>query len=190
MGDNRKNTMIALLLGALVIMAVAYAAFSTALNINGTASINSTWNVAFDETKTQAENGVVSPTTGTGGTTAPSGTVSYTDGQHAVINATLNQPGDSVVFTLTVKNTGSINATLGAITTGATSGCTCSGSTCTSTGGHIQFTVGSFSTTSLAATNGTATIQVTATFLNTDVSSLTAAESATISVSFTATQAS
>ena len=62
MGNNHKNAMIAMLLGALVVMAVAYAAFSTALTINGTATINSSWNVHFDTTKTSGT-GVINPTT-------------------------------------------------------------------------------------------------------------------------------
>ena len=51
---NRKNksTLIAGLLAAIVLMAVGYAAFSTTLTIGSSASVSSTWNVAFDTTKT------------------------------------------------------------------------------------------------------------------------------------------
>ena len=188
MGDKNKSLVIAGLMGALVIMAVAYAAFSTALTINGTATINSSWNVHFDTTKMSGTS-VITPTTGTGGTTAPSGTVSYSDGQHASVSATLNQPGDKVVFTLTIKNEGSLKATLGALT--ATPGATtsCSGLVCTSSAGHIKITISNPQSTTLNATNGSTTMTVTAEFLNTDVSSLAGSETANVTVSFNATQA-
>ncbi len=189
MSDKNKNIVIAVLLGVLVVMAVAYAAFSTTLNINGTATIKSSWNVAFDTTKTTTATGVVTPTTGSGGTTAPTGTVSYTDGQHATVSADLYQPGDKVEFLLTVKNTGSLKATLGSLSISSSTGCTVSSLTCTSTAGHIKFTVGNFSSATLNASNGTATIKVTAEFVNGAVTNLSGNESASITVSFTATQA-
>lgn len=188
MGNNHKNAMIAMLLGALVVMAVAYAAFSTALTINGTATINSSWNVHFDTTKTSGT-GVINPTTGAGGSTAPSGTVSYTDGQHASVSATLRQPGDKVVFTLTIKNEGSLKATLGAPSATAGEATNCSGLICTSSAGHIKFTVGSPLSSTLNATNGSTTMQVTAEFVDTAVTSLSSGEGASIVVSITATQA-
>ncbi len=189
MGNNHKNTMIAMLLGALVVMAVAYAAFSTALTINGTATISSSWNVHFDTTQTSGT-GVISPTTGTGGTTAPSGSVSYTSGQQASVSATLRQPGDKVVFTLTIVNDGSLKANLGTptATAGATTTCT-STTVCTSTAGHIKFTVGSPANSTLNASGGTTTMLVTAEFIDADVTSLTGTESANITVNLTATQA-
>ena len=188
MGDKNKSLFIAGLIGLLIIMAVAYAAFSTALTINGTANINSSWNVHFDTTKTSGAS-VISPTTGTGGTTAPTGTVSYTDGQHASVSATLNQPGDIVVFTLTIMNEGSLDATLGALT--ATPGATtsCDGLVCTSTAGHVRITVANPLSTSLVKTTGSTTMTVTAEFIDTEVSSLTGSESANVTVSFNATQA-
>ncbi len=194
MRNNHKSTMIAMLLGALVVMAVAYAAFSTALTINGTATISSSWNVQFDSTKTSGT-GVIEVTKGLSTGTAPSGgTISYSDGNtKATLGATLYQPGDTVVYTLTVKNTGSLAATLGTPTMTATSGGSCSGSgtstVCTSTAGHVEFTISNFSKTSLAATNGTATINVTAKFKDVSVSNLASGEQLKVAVTFSATQA-
>ena len=194
MGNNHKNAMIAMLLGVLVIMAVAYAAFSTALTINGTATINSSWNVQYDTSKTSGA-GVISTTTGAGGTTAPSGgTIAYPTNQSATLSATLNQPGDKVEYTLTILNTGSLDATLGTPTMTATTGGSCTGSgtstVCTSDAGHIEFTIGSFTpSASLAATNGSSNIKVTAKFKDTEVTSLASSESITVNVSFTASQA-
>ena len=108
---KNKNYLIGALVAILIVMAAGYAAFSTTLNINGSSSINSTWNVAFDTTKTSATSGVISKTTGFSGGTAPDGPVSYGNGgQTATINATLRQPGDKVTFTLTIESTGTIDA--------------------------------------------------------------------------------
>ena len=181
--SKKKNILIGGLLAIVLVMAVGYAAFATTLNITGTASISSSWNVHFDTTKTSGS-GVVS-TSGT----ATGGTISYTDGQHATISSTdLVKPGDSATYTLTILNEGSLNATLGAITINGT-GCTASGLTCTSTSGNIKFTVSNPSTTSLVATSGSATMTVTAEYVNREVTSATN-ETASIDVSFTATQAS
>lgn len=183
-----KKFVIGALLAILIVMAVGYSAFSTVLTINGTASINSNWNVAFDTTKTSATSGVISKTTGFSGGTAPDGTVSYGNGgQTATINATLRQPGDKVTFTLTIKNTGTIAAKLGTPSISGTN-CTESGLTCTSSSGHIKFTVGNPASSSLAASTGTTTITVTAEFPNTTVSSSTT-ENASITVTLNATQA-
>ena len=112
MESKHKNVLIGALLAVVFVMAVGYAAFATTLTINGEATITSNWHVGFDTTKTTEEPGVVTPTTGANGTTAPSGTVSYTNDQNATINATLIQPGDKVTFTLTIENSGNIDAQL------------------------------------------------------------------------------
>ena len=110
MESKNKNILIASLLAVVLVMAVGYAAFVQQLTISGTAEITSTWNVHFDTSKTSGD-GVVAPTTGAGGTQAPTGSIGYEDnGQKANITATLNQPGDKIVFTLTIKNDGNINA--------------------------------------------------------------------------------
>ena len=112
MESKNKNILIASLLAVVLVMAVGYAAFVQQLTITGTAEITSTWNVHYDTTKTSGD-GVVSPTTGAGGTQAPTGSISYEEnGQKANITAQLNQPGDKIVFTLTIKNDGNINASL------------------------------------------------------------------------------
>ena len=112
MESKHKNALIGALLAVVFVMAVGYAAFAQTLTINGSATITSTWNVHFDTTKTSGTD-VISPTTGAGGTQAPTGSVGYEDeGQKANITAQLNQPGDKVVFTLTIKNEGNIAATL------------------------------------------------------------------------------
>lgn len=185
---KHKNYLIVALLAIVTVMGIGYAVFSTSLTINGSANISSKWNVAFDTTKTTGASGVVSKTTGFSGGTAPDGTVSYgSNGQTATVNATLRQPGDKVTFTLTIKNTGNIAAKLGTPSIKGTN-CSISGLTCTSSSGHIKFTVGNPASSNLAASTGTTTIKITAEFPNTTVSSSTT-ENASITVTLNASQA-
>lgn len=190
MPRGNKTYVIVFLTGVLLVMAIAYAAFSTALSISSTASIDTSWDVHYTRTATTGVG-----TAGISGGTTPSGTIAYSPSSgsatSATLSATLHQPKDKVVFTLTVENGGSLKATLGSLSITGQTGCTVTGLTCTSTSGNIKFTVGSFSRTTLDAasgTNKTATIQVTAEFVDRTVASVTSGESASITVSFTATQ--
>lgn len=99
MKDGR-NIIIGALLIAVITMAVGYSAFATQLEINGNAEIVGEWNVEI--TKIEA-------TTVTG--QADAGTPTFTK-TTAEFDADLKQPGDSVVYTITVENKGSIDATL------------------------------------------------------------------------------
>jgi hypothetical protein len=143
-----KGILIAMLCTAIVIMAAAYAAFSTTLTINGTASISSTWEVGFDQEASSCSDGSLVSVNGT----------------LATLGVELESPGDSVTCTLTVKNTGTLDARLESISV------TPSGTA------PITFTtspaVGSDLSTRpvLVKSNGTETITVTATY-NADVES-------------------
>ena len=87
-GKNVQLAVIAVLAVAVLAMSVGYAAFSTQLNLNGTANVKaSSWNVAFDEDAT---------------------TVSY--------SVTLEKPGDYYEADVNVKNTGTFDANLTGIT--------------------------------------------------------------------------
>ena len=191
MSRNSKNYLIVGLFAVMIMMVVGYAALSTTLTIGSSASVSSTWNVAFDTTKTSGTS-VISPTTGAGGTTAPTGSVSYANsGQSATVTANLHQPGDSVTFTLTIKNTGTIAATLGNATLSNASGCTISTRTCTSSNGNIKFTVSNPASTSLAASTGSTTMTVKAEYVNkSGGNTYNATETASVTVNVTATQAS
>ena len=190
MSKTNKTYVIAFLVGVLVVMSIAYAAFSTALSISSTASINSSWDVHYTRTATTGTG-----TAGISGGTTPTGTITYSPSSGAATSATLAanlyQPGDKVVFTLTIENGGSLKAAMSAPSITGQTGCTVSGSTCTSTSGNIKFTVGSLSRSTLDAstgTNKTATLAVTAEFVSRTVPSVTSGESASITVTFTATQ--
>lgn len=105
MNSKNKNVIIGGLLAIVFIMAVGYAAFSTSLNINGTASITSNWDVEITD--------IVAGT--------PVGTASSTSakvadgGLSASFGTTLKSPGDSITYTVTVQNKGDLNAKLSGI---------------------------------------------------------------------------
>ena len=108
---DSKNIVIGLLCTVLCVMAVAYAAFSTTLTIEGTATIGSTWNVAITDIDCDTEKGLSNgidigePTTGGFGTAT------------ATIGVSFNQPGDNMTCTVTLTNNGTLDATLKSITT-------------------------------------------------------------------------
>ncbi len=167
MESKHKNALIGALLAVVFVMAVGYAAFAQTLTINGSATIDSTWDVHFDGSKTEGA-GVIDVTTGLEGATAPSGgIISYDDSNHkANLSATLHQPGDRVTYTLTILNTGSIDAALHQpvlTVDGATAGT----GTLTQSKGNIQFTVqGLDEGTSLPKTSGSTTVQVIAQYID------------------------
>ena len=106
---DSKNLVIGLLCTVLCVMAVAYAAFSTTLTINGTASIDSRWNVAISNVS-------CTKTTATGGVTVPDPTIDN-QGTTAVIGVKFNQPGDAMDCVITVTNAGTLDGVLKGITT-------------------------------------------------------------------------
>ena len=96
---RRKNVVIVVMCAFILFMALGYAAFSTLLNINGTTSTDSVWNVHF----TNLTNGTAV------GTATNKVTPSYTD-TTAKMNVNLKVPGDSMTYELTVTNDGNLNA--------------------------------------------------------------------------------
>ena len=105
MESKHKNALIGALLAVVFVMAVGYAAFAQLLTINGTATIDSNWDVHFDPSLTA---GTVSHK---GGNENPSGTIGYADSNTtANLTANLKQPGDTVTFTLKPTNYGSLSA--------------------------------------------------------------------------------
>lgn len=108
---DSKNIVIGLLCTVLCVMAVAYAAFSTSLEINGTATISSTWNVAISDIQCETEIGT------TGGVTITPPTVTGVGTTEATIGVSFNQPGDSMTCTVYIANNGTLEAKLASITT-------------------------------------------------------------------------
>lgn len=103
---EKKNLVMVALCVAIGIMAVAYAAFTTTLNVNGTVNASGTFAVTFTA---PGANACVA-TTKVGADT-PSATVTTTAGSTtATIAAKLYTPGDVVTCTIPIKNTGTLQA--------------------------------------------------------------------------------
>ena len=102
---RKRSLVIGGLLAILVCMTIGYAAFSTQLNISGTSSITSNWDV-------QITNITQGTPTGTGeNAVAPSYTVTT-----ATMEANLYSPGDAMTYEITIQNKGTIDAVLSKIT--------------------------------------------------------------------------
>lgn len=115
---NREREMKTLVIAALVISVVAigvgFAAFSTTLQINGTATVNTdgkTWNVFFESIEKTALS-----STGVDSTvpTITNGTVgeNTTNAAISTISAAFTAPGQKLQYRITVKNAGTYDATL------------------------------------------------------------------------------
>ena len=185
--EKRKNNiLIGVLLGVVVLMGIAYAAFASNLNITGTSSMSENWCIGFDSTRTsdyQATAGI------TGGTT-PTGSMSFSGDScggnlktTASLNASFKQPGDKVEYTLTIGNKGTLAAAIESINVDGDSVT----SDTTITKGNIKYIIEMPLSTSLAV-NATTTMKVTAMFQNdTEVTSSTNEEQ-TISIGVNAVQ--
>ncbi|MBR2840351.1 MAG: hypothetical protein IKF01_00605 [Bacilli bacterium] len=144
MESKHKNALIGALLAVVFVMAVGYAAFAQQLTINGTANITSNWDVHFDpsvQTVTPVAGKLSDGTTQS--TTSPSGSVDTLTETEAELSADLIQPGDSVTFTLNVRNYGTglyAQATSSSPTLSTTTG-SCDNSANTCQIGHIKWTV-------------------------------------------------
>jgi len=96
---KEKGLLIGMLCTVVIVMAVAFASFNTTLKINGTASITSTWSVAFIED----------------GSSCSDGSKITISGTTATFAVNLESPGDSVTCNLTVQNSGTLDAKLSSI---------------------------------------------------------------------------
>lgn len=190
MESKHKNVLIVALLAVVLVMAVGYAAFAQKLIINSTATIQESedgkknWDVKFDNTKTDA----YQVTKGTGGSTEPTANITFPTATTATITANLNTPGDKVVYTFTVKNAGTINATLSQPELAITDGADTDDDSNTMTYNNVIFEVSQLGSTTLNV-DGTTTFTVTATF-DPDATEVTSENNvAKITVTFTANQA-
>lgn len=96
---KKNNIVITFLIAIVCIMAIAYAAFSTTLNITGTSNINSTWDIKITDVTTKNIVGEA--------TKAFEPVVSDTS---ATFKTNLVRPGDSMTYTVTVTNEGTVDA--------------------------------------------------------------------------------
>ena len=185
--DKRNYIIIGLLL-LVLFMTVGFAAFSTNLQINGTANISTNWCVGFDNTKTST----YEITKGKASGTNPTATMGYSGTACSTnyvpianLGATFYQPGDKIEYTLTIANKGSIDAAIESITVDGTSVT----SNQTITKGNIIWKVYMPESTTLPASTGTTTMVVSAEFQNTtDLTNYTSNERQTITIGVNAVQ--
>ena len=103
--NKKRNIIIGSLCAVVLLMAVGYAAFQTVLNIQGTSNITSSWNVKI--TNVTSKNIV--------GTASNNGDPSFEE-LSATFKTSLQAPGDSIEYDITVSNAGSLDAKLDEIT--------------------------------------------------------------------------
>lgn len=102
---KKNHILIMILVGVIFIMASAFAAFSSLLTINGSASINNSWNVEI--TNIVSKNKV--------GEASNNGVPVYTK-TSATFKTVLVSPGDSMTYDVTIENNGTVDAKLSKIT--------------------------------------------------------------------------
>lgn len=99
---KRNGILIGALLITIALMTVGYAALATQLTINGTAgSGDSSWSIDF----TSIEKNTALSSTGVTEVNTPTAS-----GTAITFNVNLSKPGDKMVYDVTVKNSGSIDA--------------------------------------------------------------------------------
>ena len=98
---QRNNVIIASLCAVVVLMGIGYAAFASQLRINGTSSISSNFSVLITD--------ITSGSIVGGASNASEPTHTNTT---ATFSTNLESPGDSITYTITVANQGTIDATL------------------------------------------------------------------------------
>lgn len=144
-----NNIIIGTLVAVVVVMGVAFAAFSTSLNVNGTANISSTWNVAFKA-------GTCTPTVQKDSGLASTGTVTVS-GTTATVSVDMASPGDVLTCTIIAENKGTLPAirTAWAFTSGEDA-----------EAGIFLVTASAPTATTLEPGTGTETLTLTITFPN------------------------
>ena len=185
--DKSSYIIIALCL-IVVIMGIGYAAFSTLLTINGTATVANSWCVGFDNTKTntyQITKGVSTGTSPTGSMTYSGTACSNALQPTSTLSSVFYQPGDQIEYTLTIQNASTVPVAIKSILIDNQSVTTDT----TITKGNIQYIVNMPESTNIAV-NGTTTMKVTAKFQNdTDVTGPYAgSETQTVEVKINAEQ--
>lgn len=190
MEARHKNTLIISLIAIVFVMAVGYAAFAQTLNINGSASITSKWEVRLDQS------GANKTTDSQMGTPPTANILVDGDGLTAEFSAEFISPGDSVTYTIPIVNNGTIDARLSTISISGTNlssspaGNLTGNTVVESNDDNIRYTVTSPGTSTLAKESGRATLTIKAEFVNkTEGNENAYQSSADLTVSLTYVQA-
>ena len=137
--QKKNQKQLLTIVGAVVLLivgiSVVYAALSSTLNITVGSVTQSemSWNVAFQTGTVNATPG------GTSATGRVCGAATVTADTVTVAATTLSKPEDSCTYALTVKNTGSLDATLATITQVTPSGVSCTKSGASMVCGNITY---------------------------------------------------
>ena len=102
--QKKRNIIIYSLCAVLLLMTAGYAAFNTLLNINGTTSITSNWDIKITSITSKDIVGKASDEDS-----------QVVDDLKATFKANLVSPGDSITYDITVENKGNVNAQLDSI---------------------------------------------------------------------------
>lgn len=152
--NNNKGVFIIIstLCVAVIALTIAYAALSSTLRINfgNITQSEQSWSVAFIGSEVD---GVASGSSQTGLTC---GKASISADQVTVSNTTISKPGDKCVYSLSIKNNGSINAVLQTISNVKPSGITCTESVASMVCGNITYKLATDSNGSTLLSNNTA----------------------------------
>ncbi len=119
--ERKRGTTVAVvaaLIIAVVSLGIAFAAFSTTLTINGSATVQATsWNIFFAPSKADEKSST--PVALTTDNITTTGTAASTQADLSASTftwaATLKTPGDSVRYTFVARNTGDYNAKIRSI---------------------------------------------------------------------------
>ncbi len=179
MKNERKSlfVIVTILAVAVLGLSIAYAALSSTLTarFGSVSQTPQTWSVGF-QPGTAAGSSV-------GGVECGNATV--TENQASVGNLMLSKPNDKCTYQLTIKNTGSITAQLDRITPTSPSGATCTSEGAQMVCGDITYkiTTDESGTTlltpggTLAASTGTLTVYLIATYSGTEVHDVSSTQS-------------
>lgn len=118
---KKMRNLLVILFLIVISISVAYAALSTNLTVTASKITQNalTWNVGFTGTSATATS------SGTSNTGLSCGTATITSTSVTIANSTLSKPGDTCIYALTIKNSGTIPAKLNTITPTAPTSVTC-----------------------------------------------------------------
>ena len=111
---NNKKIVIVILMVLVCIMAVGYSLLSQNLIITGTSSIDSTWNIRITDISAFVSGTAEDKELTTGCTTATASSGGC-NGTNANFSVGLITPGDYVLYTVTITNTGTLDGTVSSI---------------------------------------------------------------------------
>ena len=113
MYKNRKPIIIGILCVLVVVMAIGFALLREQLTITGSSHVDSNWNIRITSITANATGSAEDKEASGDCTTRTSGSCNSTS---ATFNAGLNTPGDTVTYTVTVTNSGSLDGVVSGIT--------------------------------------------------------------------------